>query len=424
MRTWRGVEGFKGWAAAVSVGAVCSLLMGCASFQYDGVNYRSRATAVDAARRDVQISLENVPIREDGLPGRAAVVLPSRSRIREKGVIRIGSSATEQVEYVVDVLELSFEVMGLAVERSRLFESVEIITADDPASQRPSHDWILWLHLQDPNTAQWYLRRQGTTEGEAVPVDTGVDRHRRAAAWIETVREKAVAMSPNNRSPAQTRSDSRGGAAMDSSPRIIGGGTAFSVGSGGYFLTNHHVVSQCREISASPDGAQVRMVVVASDAENDLAVLKAPIDVIPVAFAPRTPRQGSRVVAVGFPLRGLLGSSATTTEGVVSNLAGPRNDSRFLQVSTPVQPGSSGGPIFDESGRVVGIVVSKLDALRVAVETGDIPQNVNFAIKSAVVTSFLDVHEIDYVVSAGHTLSTADISEMGRESTLAIDCWQ
>ena len=80
--------------------------------------------------------------------------------------------------------------------------------------------------------------------------------------------------------------------------------------------------------------------------------------------------------------------------------------------------------MFDEAGRVVGVIVSKLDALKVALETGDIPQNVNFAIKSAVAMSFLDARQVEYQMSTGSRLSTADISEIGQKSTLAIDCWR
>ncbi len=96
------------------------------------------------------------------------------------------------------------------------------------------------------------------------------------------------------------------------------------------------------------------------------------------------------MVAVGFPLPGLLASEANVTTGTVSALAGIGNDTRFLQMTAPVQPGNSGGPLLDLEGRVVGVVVSKLDALKVASATGDIPQNVNFAIKAGVVRSFLD----------------------------------
>jgi hypothetical protein len=69
-----------------------------------------------------------------------------------------------------------------------------------------------------------------------------------------------------------------------------------------------------------------------------------------------------------------------------------------MQISAPVQPGNSGGPVLDRSGNVVGVVVSKLDAIRAAAITGDIAQNVNFAIHSSIVTSFLDSYSVGYSI--------------------------
>jgi S1-C subfamily serine protease len=66
------------------------------------------------------------------------------------------------------------------------------------------------------------------------------------------------------------------------------------------------------------------------------------------------------------------------------------DDTRFAQISAPVQPGNSGGPLLDKYGNVVGVIVAKLNALNVAAATKDIPQNVNFAIKSGIATNFLD----------------------------------
>jgi S1-C subfamily serine protease len=115
-------------------------------------------------------------------------------------------------------------------------------------------------------------------------------------------------------------------------------------------------------------------------------------------------------------LHGLLASEANVTAGIVSALAGIGNDARFLQVTVPIQPGSSGGPLLDLQSRVVGVVVGKLDALRVASVTGDIPQNVNFAIKSSVVRSFLQASGVTQL----RTYSIEDVARMA--GTLAEAC--
>ena len=137
-------------------------------------------------------------------------------------------------------------------------------------------------------------------------------------------------------------------------------------------------------------GETAAAVIVARDPNNDLALLRGPVRLpVPIAVDDRGIRPGDTVVAVGFPLPDLLASEASVTTGTVSALAGIGNDMRLLQVTVPVQPGNSGGPLLDLHGRVVGVVVGKLDALQVASITGDIPQNVNFAIKAGVARSFL-----------------------------------
>jgi S1-C subfamily serine protease len=72
------------------------------------------------------------------------------------------------------------------------------------------------------------------------------------------------------------------------------------------------------------------------------------------------------------------------TKGEISSLRGFMDDTNSWQISVPLQPGNSGGPLFDEAGNVIGIVVSKLDALKIAKQTGDVPQNVNYALKSSI----------------------------------------
>ena len=131
------------------------------------------------------------------------------------------------------------------------------------------------------------------------------------------------------------------------------------------------------------------------------------------------------MVGLGFPLRGLLANQANVTVGIVSATAGLQDDDRFLQITAPVQPGNSGGPLFDRGGNVVGVIVAKLDALQVAELTGDIPQNVNFAIKADVARGFLATNGVDYETAPfAARLGAADIAEQGRTVTVAVECVQ
>jgi S1-C subfamily serine protease len=142
-------------------------------------------------------------------------------------------------------------------------------------------------------------------------------------------------------------------------------------------------------------------------------------------FREGTPvRAGEAVVALGYPLSGLLASTANVSIGNVSALAGLHDDSRYLQISAPVQPGNSGGPLLDSSGHLMGIVTAKLD-YRIARYTGDIPQNVNFALKAEVARIFLDSKGIAYQKAhSDQQLSPADVGDFARPFTVHIKCQQ
>jgi S1-C subfamily serine protease len=172
-------------------------------------------------------------------------------------------------------------------------------------------------------------------------------------------------------------------------------GTAFFVSRDGKALTNAHVVEGCRQPSVSVDGKSYPASVLARDEGNDLALLATALHRAQAATWRLQVRQGQDIVVYGFPLTGTLASGGNVTTGNVTALAGLADDSRFLQISAPVQPGNSGGPLLDRNGTVVGIIVSQLDALKVASVTGDIPQNVNFAIKASVAAAFLDAQGVD-----------------------------
>ena len=118
-------------------------------------------------------------------------------------------------------------------------------------------------------------------------------------------------------------------------------------------------------------------------------------------------------MALGYPLFGLLASTANLSVGNVSALAGLGDDSRYLQISAPVQPGNSGGPLLDASGHLIGIVTSKLDAARIFRFFGDIPQNVNFALKAEVARTFLDSKGIVYQTARSEQqLSPPDVEKL------------
>ena len=128
---------------------------------------------------------------------------------------------------------------------------------------------------------------------------------------------------------------------------------------------------------------------------------------------------------VGYPLRGVVASEANVTTGSVSALAGPGDDRRFIQITAPVQPGNSGGPVLDMAGKVVGVVVAKLNAIRIARSTGDIPQNVNFAIAAGAVRAFLDAEGVPYETAPSDAeVGPVEVATAARKLTVLVECWK
>lgn len=204
-------------------------------------------------------------------------------------------------------------------------------------------------------------------------------------------------------------------------------GTGFKVTSQGHFLTNYHVAGRCKSLVLRKTGEFATPAeLVAKDELNDLALIRAtkPIGGTLARFhVGPSPKAGTDIVVFGFPLSDILAAGGNIVTGNITSLAGIGNDTRQYQISAPVQPGNSGGPVIDREGRIVGVVVSKLDALRTAANSGDIPQNVNFAIKGSVATSFLDGAGISYQIGAtGVALDTPQLAELAQGFTFLIEC--
>ncbi|HEY1722387.1 MAG TPA: trypsin-like peptidase domain-containing protein [Magnetospirillaceae bacterium] len=203
-------------------------------------------------------------------------------------------------------------------------------------------------------------------------------------------------------------------------------GTAFVVTHDGFAITNAHVVPDCKSVTVhEPDGVKHVATVLNRDEHVDLALLK--IDHVfahPATFRDdRSIRQGDDVVVYGFPLNGVLADQGNLTTGMVSALAGIGNDTRLLQISAPVQQGNSGGPVVDISGNVVGVVVSKLNALKIANSTGDMAQNINFAIKENVARDFLEANAVSYVTAKSvRKMETADLADQMKTYTVEVQC--
>jgi hypothetical protein len=176
---------------------------------------------------------------------------------------------------------------------------------------------------------------------------------------------------------------------VDSNPAASG--TGFFITEDGFLVTNEHVVHDATQICVLTSAGSTPARVVKVDEASDLALLKADgwFTPLPVA-ASRTIRLGNTVATVGFPNIGLQGFAPKLAKGEIAALTGIMDDSRYFQISVPVQPGNSGGALVDERGNVVGVVSAKLNVAAALATSGALPENVNYAVKSSLLLSFLE----------------------------------
>lgn len=206
----------------------------------------------------------------------------------------------------------------------------------------------------------------------------------------------------------------------------LSSGTGIILTQDGVIATNAHVVDGCGRIAVQHGEKSIDAKLVKSDPRNDLAALQVSAQ-FPRSFqlAEQPAQLGAKIAVFGYPLYGTLTTGGNFTLGSVTGLSGSRDDQRYLQISAPVQPGNSGGPLIDKKGRLVGVVSAKLNAIAVAERTGDVPQNVNFAIRGAVLRSFLDANKINYAVAtgpAGRDRSDTDLAAAAKAMSVLVLC--
>ena len=201
-------------------------------------------------------------------------------------------------------------------------------------------------------------------------------------------------------------------------------GTAFVVAPG-LLVTNHHVIEGCGAIEVIASDGRRPATVVDSVQQIDLALLRVyGLRGGVAALRTQSPALlGESATVFGFPLGGALSSTGNFTTGVVSSLRGLRDAAGEIQITAPVQPGNSGGPVLDRAGSVIGVVQGKLDALRAVRATGDIPQNVNFAVSLDVLADFLAKNNVSFKPADRQAaLETTQVAEMAQTFTYKISC--
>jgi len=415
---------------ALVILALTVLFAGCHPryWMYDNIKYPTSSAGLDAARRGINSSLDGIESLSKPISNSVKVVIPNFQRVRDAGVVKRGRPTQEQIDYVATILHMGYLGMADALKKRNIFSQVNVSESYDTSN--PSlgdENYLIWLYLTDQGGAQWYMKRKGMTDKMLIQIDLSKKYTAKILSWLNSVQD--------NISKADYVEGRNLESRIQESPKAASSGTGFVISSDGYILTAHHVVGECKYISTNLNEKEEVLKIIASDAQNDLALLKSekPCQYFAILTTDPDIKIGEGVIAVGYSLSGLLAEQAQISTGVVSAIAGLRNDFRFLQITAPVQLGNSGGPLLDENGKVIGIVVAKLNATLIQKYTGDIPQNVNFAIKSSIAKLLLDAYKVNYITDTGRGSGRSDvkkgksIKEISSEATkytIKLQCWQ
>ena len=178
-------------------------------------------------------------------------------------------------------------------------------------------------------------------------------------------------------------------ASLPDSDYLTASGSGFFVSEDGYLITNAHVVRNARHVKVKSGGSVLPAEVVRVDETNDLALLKVSGHFIALCISTNDVQLGDPVFTIGFPSIDLQGMQPKYTDGKISSLSGLMDDPTEYQISVPVQPGNSGGPLVDMAGRVKGVVLARLNDFAALRTMGSLPQNVNYAVKGNLLRNFL-----------------------------------
>ena len=125
----------------------------------------------------------------------------------------------------------------------------------------------------------------------------------------------------------------------------------------------------------------------------------------------------------GYPYGDMFSNTIKVTKGIVSANRGMGDDSSQFQIDVAVQAGNSGGPIYDENGNIIGVIVQQLNKFKFAKVTGSLPENVNFGIKASTVRQFLTSAGLPTKWSnRSKRRSTKDLAKIAKNQTVMVVC--
>jgi S1-C subfamily serine protease len=447
-------------------------VIGCApQYSYDGKLYNNPSDGYLAQQRDLTSIIRSISPRKKFIANAVQVVSPSRNFVRHNLIVVTGRPSKTIMDYAIQTEFKRRSILKRAIEKRRVFSSVATKFYDDKSSPKSSeHSYVVWLRVVSPTIVEWQLFLPGKNDPIALPIDEEVSAGLpRVKLWIDNfekiieeseqriAQEKGGIVTPkvaddNNSSvaPHAPRSPkSRPSPPSKSSTS----GSGFFVSKLGHIVTNQHVVKECTKLTVGDNAnSQVQATVIESDRRNDLALLKisstemasdetkslirklgSPLSrnlglkVVPLSsnglLRSDDVELGESLLVAGYPYGDIFSNTIKVTKGIVSAIRGIGDDSGQFQLDAAVQPGNSGGPIYDENGNIVGVVVAQLNKLKMAKTIGSLPENVNFGIKASTVRSFLTSSGLPTKWSArSKSMSTKELAKIARNQTVMVVC--
>ncbi|MFN8288137.1 MAG: serine protease [Chitinophagales bacterium] len=193
-------------------------------------------------------------------------------------------------------------------------------------------------------------------------------------------------------------------------------GTGFLIGNDGIVATNYHVIEDADKIELTfpSDTGYVKYngKVLNVDKTNDIALVKIddpsfqPLSAVPFTISDEY-TVGEKIYTIGYPQPELMGTGYKYSSGEINSLTGKEDDVTLMQVSCPIQPGNSGGPLFNAKGDVIGLTTSTLNPFYVAKFQGTLPQNVNYAVKA----DYLRILAKEYLKNNKNSVSALNTSD-------------
>jgi len=230
-----------------------------------------------------------------------------------------------------------------------------------------------------------------------------------------------------------------------SSRKLGSSGSGFFISKLGHIITNQHVVNKCKRITVGDNAKkQVAANLVETDRRNDLALLriknmkmasvetkslitKLRMTLVPLAteglLRSKEIELGEDILVAGYPYGKRFSDTIKVTKGIISANRGIGDDTGQFQIDAAVQPGNSGGPIYDENGNIIGVVVSQLNKMKMAKIMGSMPENVNFGIKASTVRQFLNASGLPTKWSKrSKKMTTVELAKIAKNQTVMVMC--